>query len=107
MRDADLVKSMRALVERGLLQLETHVARPVSPARSGLVFFDQVPESTLAARQRDIEQGGGAAEWYLVTSRPRGLEWKEKALARYGLWVVEVDEVDAVRAELTRLAEGQ
>ena len=70
----------------------------------GSSLFDDVPTAALDRRGELIEEGRGAELWSLVTGRPRGLEWKDEALDRYGLYVIEVEDLRATRAELESLA---
>ena len=97
MKDAELLESLRASLQLGLIQIYSGGA--ASPER-GLVFFGDVPAEILDCRGLAVEQGRGGAEWFLVTDRPRGSEWKDEVLDRRGLWVVEVDELARVRHEL-------
>lgn len=103
MRNAELVESVRALVDKDLVRVYS-LRSPPSGAGVGRVFFDDIPPEALRERGKKIEEGTGAAEWFLVTSRPRGLEWKEDMLDRYGVWVVEVDDIRPIRAELELIA---
>ena len=95
MKNADLLESVRASLRLGLIQVQSDSTNSFD---QGLLFFGEVPPAALKQRSAAIEEGRGAEQWFLVTDRPRGLEWKEEILERYGLWIVEVEDLARARA---------
>lgn len=95
---SDLLESVRASLRLGLVRVWTG---PASSLDQGLLFFGELPPpAALERRGAAIEEGRGGEQWFLVTDRPRGMEWKEEILDRYGLWIIEVEDLARARAEL-------
>lgn len=72
------------------------------------VFFgDVIPRALLDARRQAIETNDGTklgqGTWFLVTGRPHGSEWIDDMLYHYGLFIVDVEDVEAVRQELLQI----
>lgn len=101
MSNADLLTDMENSLRLGLLSIYGGVN---DSADRGLLFFDEVPKSALNLRASRIAEGRGGEQWFLVTDRPRGSEWKDELLDRYGLWVSEVEDLAAARRRLEEIA---
>lgn len=102
MTDSELLESIRASLQLGLAEIKSDI----NTVGTGLVFFDEVPPMLLKGREKTIEAGGGGEQWFLITDRPRGLEWKDDILDHCGLWIVEVENVETIRNDLQRIKPG-
>lgn len=106
MRSMDLVESVRASLRLGLTKLYSPEVKDLG---EGLVFFgDGIDKSLLDARRAIVANDVPSSQWFLVTGRAHGMEWKDDMLDLCGLWVIEVfDDLERVRSELTEIARGR
>ncbi len=105
MTSDELLESLRASLRLGLARLHSPEVKDLG---DGLVFFgDGIDVALLDARRALVADDLPSSEWFLVTGRAHGLEWKDDMLDLCGLWVIEVfDDLERVRSELTEIASG-
>lgn len=91
--DLDFVRSM---IKRGAVKICTSEKPPMSES---VVIFDDISPEIIRDRRNKSQSNEIHGEWFLVTDRPRGLEWKDD-VAVIGLFVIEVEDLSIIRQEL-------
>jgi hypothetical protein len=82
--------------------METYPTSTGTPTLSGMVFFGEIPDELLATRQAAMEGDESFREWILVSEELLGSEWLAELDNDYGVSVIFVDDLNAIRAALLR-----
>ena len=106
MTNSELLNSVLDSLKLGLAKLApAEVSR--EEMSDNLVFFGEVPYDLLLKRRVDLQMDGavlsGGSTWFEVTDKPCGMEWKDESLDFDGLWIIEVEDLPAVKKELERI----
>ena len=89
---------MKILLSRKLMQAYPEVEG--DPTQDGMVFFGEIPDELLATRQAAMEGDESFREWMLISEELLGSEWLAELDDHYGVSVIFVDDLNAIRAAL-------
>jgi hypothetical protein len=92
------LRQIKLLLSHKLMQAYPNVKG--DPTQDGMVFFDEIPDELLATRQAAMEGDESFREWMLVSEELLGSEWLAELDDYYGVSVIFVDDLNAIRAAL-------
>ena len=97
-RNEQRIKQVSLLLDRKMLEIYQNYEG--DPTKSAMLFFGDIPNDILVKREDALAGKESFTEWILITDECFNTEWLESLRGDYGVDVILVEDLAAVRVSL-------